>query len=415
MEPSTPPGGRRARTRRPRGSRRAGRRVAIALLLGLLAAGVPSPAAAATVGPPASDTCLACHDVDPARLAQSSHKGFACVRCHADVREAPHATPPQAPRCERCHQEPAAELRQSAHQDQAAGAGGPTCVACHGRPHEILPARDPASPIYHLNLPRTCGQCHGGPGPARPSTSHPPAVFDLYMDSIHGRALSRGGLLVAASCDQCHGSHGIKRWTDPAARVNRANVAGVCGQCHAGVKAQYDKGVHGAAVRDGHPVAPVCNDCHTAHSIRRVDTEAWKLDVVNECGTCHGDFLATYRDTFHGQVTALGFTRVARCSDCHGAHEILPASDPRSQVNRANLVATCRTCHPAANANFAKYDPHADPRNRDRNPVYYYAARVMTGLLFGVFGFFGLHTALWGARSLLAKARPWARRSDRDE
>ncbi|MBI2369382.1 MAG: hypothetical protein HYV08_03945, partial [Deltaproteobacteria bacterium] len=131
--------------------------------------------------------------------------------------------------------------------------------------------------------------------------------------------------------------------------------------------------------------------------------ESWKLEIVKECGTCHAESLRTYRDTFHGQVTALGFTRVARCSDCHGAHGIRPSRDPRSPVHLANRVATCRKCHASANVNFAKYDPHADPDNRARNPLLYYAARFMTWLLAGVFGFFGVHTALWGARTLVAK------------
>jgi hypothetical protein len=131
--------------------------------------------------------------------------------------------------------------------------------------------------------------------------------------------------------------------------------------------------------------------------------EAWKLEIVRECGTCHAESLRTYRDTFHGQVTALGFTRVARCSDCHGAHDILPISDPGSSVAPGRIVATCRKCHPSANANFAKYDPHADPANRTRNPVLYYSARFMTWLLTGVFVFFGLHTALWAARPFLQR------------
>jgi hypothetical protein len=36
------------------------------------------------------------------------------------------------------------------------------------------------------------------------------------------------------------------------------------------------------------------------------------LDIVKECGTCHEDLFRTYRDTYHGQVTSLGFTRTAR-------------------------------------------------------------------------------------------------------
>ena len=97
--------------------------------------------------------------------------------------------------------------------------------------------------------------------------------------------------------------------------------------------------------------------------------DAWKLEVVRECGSCHTQSLRTYRDTFHGQVTLLGFTRVARCSDCHGSHDILPVSDPGASVAPGRIVTTCQKCHPLANASFAKYDPHADPKDKTRNPL----------------------------------------------
>jgi hypothetical protein len=104
-------------------------------------------------------------------------------------------------------------------------------------------------------------------------------------------------------------------------------------------------------------------------------------------------------------LTALGFERVAKCADCHGAHDIRPASDPASTVAPANLVRTCSQCHAGANENFVKYDPHADKHDRERNPAFYYTARLMTGLLTAVFVFFGIHTGLWGFRSWRERRR----------
>jgi hypothetical protein len=149
-----------------------------------------------------------------------------------------------------------------------------------------------------------------------------------------------------------------------------------------------------------------------------VETEAWKLDIVRECGTCHAESLRTYRDTFHGKVTALGFTRVARCSDCHSAHMVRRVSDPASTVSPTNRVTTCRKCHPGATENFALYDPHADPGNPVRNPWLYRASGFMRWLLVGTFSLFGVHTAVWGIRSLVGERHapeaegPDARRDD---
>ncbi len=131
--------------------------------------------------------------------------------------------------------------------------------------------------------------------------------------------------------------------------------------------------------------------------------------MIEECGTCHLDRIATYRDTYHGKITELGFTRVAACADCHGNHGILRPSNPTSTVSPQNIVSTCRKCHTNANANFAKYDPHADKRNRERNPGLYWTARFMQVLLAGVFVFFGAHTLLWLPRSYKARRERAAR------
>ena len=210
----------------------------------------------------------------------------------------------------------------------------------------------------------------------------------------------------AANCSSCHGSHEIRPRNEPDSKVNRKNIVETCGACHAGILTGYLQSVHGRAEQAGEQKAPVCADCHTAHQITRVDSESWQLELIQECGTCHEESIKTYRDTLHGQITALGFTRVARCADCHGSHEILPASDPRSSVSPANRKATCQKCHPQASASFAQFSPHADPENRQRNPGLYYAARLMNALLAGVFAFFGLHTILWLVRSLLERSRP---------
>jgi hypothetical protein len=102
-------------------------------------------------------------------------------------------------------------------------------------------------------------------------------------------------------------------------------------------------------------------------------------------------------------VTELGYARVATCADCHGSHAIHAPSDPASTVSKGKVLATCRKCHAAATANFTKYDPHADHRNRNRNPLLYYTATFMKWLLRGVFLFFGVHTLLWLPRSMQAR------------
>lgn len=403
------------------------RRIPIAILLpacaGILIVFVPSARAARPAPLPAAptnDDCMACHGdpsavradgrpvaVAAARFGASVHgqASLACVDCHQDLEttvEFPHAEKLVKVNCASCHLEEGTQCDRGVHAEarrKSVQSVAATCADCHGS-HEIKSSKDPDSLTYHLTLPATCGRCHGSAETIKRGNIAIGNVYTLYQDSIHGRALIRSGLLVAPNCSDCHGNHDVRRRTDAASKVFKTNLPVTCGRCHEGVKQHYDTGIHGQALRKGDARAPVCADCHTAHRIRRVDVEAWKLDVIRECGTCHEESIKTYRDTFHGQVTNLGFTRVAACADCHGSHEIFPKADPHSTVSAARVVGTCQKCHARANANFARYDPHADPHNLVRNPTLFYAARFMKILLIGVFAFFGLHTSLWLPRAI---------------
>ncbi len=394
----------------------------------------PRKPAAAAPAPHTNDDCLGCHadgaagpPVSPGTFASSIHgqAGIGCVDCHKDVATAdlPHPEKVAAVNCGACHDQPAAKYEQSVHAEARRAAPATsvaaTCKDCHGT-HDIRPSGDPESRTYHLNLPGTCGACHGTADIIKRGGIAIGNVVAKFQDSIHGRALTRAGLTVAPACTDCHGSHDIRRKSNPESHVFRTNVPATCGKCHEGVEHRYEDGIHGQLVRAGNTFAPVCSSCHSAHQIQRVETDNWKLQVMRECGGCHTESIKTYRDTFHGQVTSLGFVRTAACADCHGAHEIFPKSDARSSISQARIVSTCQKCHPGATAGFARYDPHADKHNKSRNPALFYAARFMNSLLIFVFAFFGVHTTLWFARSLRASrgsagAPPNARRPGANE
>jgi nitrate/TMAO reductase-like tetraheme cytochrome c subunit len=397
---------------------------AFVLVLSLAPAAVPARAAQAPAKQPPSltaDDCFTCHDDDSLKRANgtpvavrksvftaSVHAPLACTDCHKDLAGAtlPHPEKLQKVDCATCHPDQVALYKQSAHAEaRARGTDvAATCVDCHGM-HDIRGSRDPQSRIYQLNVAATCGHCHGNKTVIARGHIAAGDVASPFHDSIHGRALNRSGLLVAPTCKDCHGPHDIRRKSDPASRVALANVPGTCGKCHEGIAHQFSGSVHSAVLLKGRQDAPACQTCHTAHAIQQADNANWQLSVVNECGSCHADKIKTYRDTFHGQVTKLGFRTVATCADCHGNHRILAASDPASPIAMANRVQTCGKCHPNANANFVKYDPHADKHNRERNAGLCAAAKSMQALLVGVFAFFGLHSTLWFSRGMREKGR----------
>ena len=107
----------------------------------------------------------------------------------------------------------------------------------------------------------------------------------------------------------------------------------------------------------------------------------------------------------------MGFSRVATCADCHTAHEIHPAGDPRSSVGPAKRLATCQKCHPGVGASFVKYDPHADTHDRGRSQLLWATSLFMKILLVSVFAFFGIHTVLWFPRSVKARRETDAKKN----
>ena len=230
------------------------------------------------------------------------------------------------------------------------------------------------------------------------------------MESIHGRALLKMGLIVAPSCDDCHGVHDIKRAVDRDSPINHANVAKTCGKCHLGVEETYDQSIHGQLLAKGDPRGPVCTDCHTAHEIVNPEGTNFKALSDERCGKCHADRLEDYRDTYHGKAVALGrpnvAPQVAACYDCHGYHDIQPPSDPRSHLSKANILATCQQCHPGATIGFTEYSPHANPLDGKNYPAAPRGVRADDGLADRRVRLFRpAHPGMAGARDLSLPAR----------
>src|SRR6266568_3359929 len=361
----------------------------------------------------AQTDCLACHGdrsmrnsaghsvaVDGQEVGASIHGSLQCNNCHADIKEYPHPDHIAKVECKTCHAGQASGLAGSVH----ASSKDHPCTSCHGDAHTIFPKTDSRSAVYPLNIPKTCGACHSNDGMAQKHGL--PSIYPRYMDSIHGFALSKEGLLVAANCQSCHGSHNILSHKDPKSPTYKANIPKTCGTCHAKIDADFEAGAHGHAIAIGNLRAPVCTDCHTAHAILQPTESAFRMQSTPICGSCHKEKLSTYRDTFHSQLGSLGgYVETARCWDCHGAHEIYPASDPRSPIAKANLVATCGKCHAGANLSFVQYQPHANAHDRKLNPALFYVRLFMNLLLASVLTFFVIHTSLWLIRARFDQVR----------
>ena len=66
----------------------------------------------------------------------------------------------------------------------------------------------------------------------------------------------------------------------------------------------------------------------------------------------------SFDSSYHGLAAKAGSQTVANCASCHGVHNILPSSDPKSTINPKNLPKTCGQCHPGAGTRFAISQVH---------------------------------------------------------
>jgi thiosulfate reductase cytochrome b subunit len=105
------------------------------------------------------------------------------------------------------------------------------------------------------------------------------------------------------------------------------------------------------------------------------------------------DRVRSYQESYHGLAARAGSLRAANCASCHGVHNILPSSDPRSMVAPGNLGATCGQCHPGAGTRFAIGPVHTLPDASSSRAVYWIRWFYLI-LIPATVGFMVLHNLL---------------------
>ncbi len=391
----------------------------IGLLLAVAAA-LPAGARTATQGGDAA--CLECHsggnlgkpelDVDAKALESSVHGslGLACTDCHADLagaKDFPHGkTAP--PACATCHEKEAQAVERSAHQQTEADS--PRCWSCHGG-HGVLKAGDKGSSVAPLNQPTTCLKCHADPKLAARHGLPVRETAEAFQKSVHYQQLLTGNG-AAPTCTTCHGAHDNVSHKDADSPIARPNVAKTCGMCHTEIAEKFDGSIHGAALAKGNPDVPTCTGCHSEHAIRGPadpSSPVYATHIAMTCSHCHENErlasqyrigavrLRTYLGSYHGAASRFGDVTVANCASCHGAHDILPSSDPKSSISSANLARTCGRCHPQAGRNFASGKIHVRDLPED-NYWAWLVKRAYLSLIWSVIGGFLLLIVvdLWG-------------------
>ena len=366
--------------------------------------------------------CSACHAEESSGMPKSAHGALgeaACSSCHGNVHEVASATKLAPAKCAECHAPQVQEFDAGVHS-QAAKSGdpdAPQCSSCHGPVHGIRTAGDAASPVSKKNLPGTCAACHSNSeflSRHKIPIAHP---VELYRQSVHGRAVLAGK--NAATCSDCHGSHAIFAGRDSRSRINHWNVVETCAQCHKEIARQFNESVHGEALKTGVRDVPDCTNCHGEHLILEPSNPASALNAANvsaqTCGRCHADTRLTrlydlpadrvpsYADSYHGLALREGSLIAANCASCHGVHNILRSSDPRSTVNAANLRKTCGQCHQGIGEKLAIGPVHVQTSTGPAHPVVQWIRWIYWVLIPLTLGFMVFHNLVDFVAKLVRK------------
>jgi len=145
-----------------------------------------------------------------------------------------------------------------------------------------------------------------------------------------------------SSCLDCHFA------LDPPLRVTpeqfsqdiHAQKGLNCASCHGGDPTNEDPEVamgRAAGFRgkiERRQIPALCAKCHSDAAYMRQYNPSLRTDQLSQ-----------YHTSVHGKRLRMGDAKVAVCTDCHGVHDLRPATDARSKVHPLNVAETCAACH----------------------------------------------------------------------
>ncbi len=372
-----------------------------------------------------NEDCFMCHD-DPSLttmrggrevsryiptgiLENSVHNYLECVSCHtdADVEEFPHPDTLAPVNCGECHDDAMSNFMGGVHGTafKRNDKNAPTCSECHGK-HEILQSSNPDSRTYKMNIPVLCGKCHREGAPvARDYNITEHNILENYSQGIHGQGLFSSGLIVTATCNDCHGNHLILPHTNINSSISPKNVASTCMKCHARIETVHVKVINQELWEKKPGAIPACTDCHPPHNVEMQNilttisdktclachentdkvmtvgdrVVSLNVDVTHlansahnnitcvkchsdvtvnsarpcetankvDCSNCHAEEADIYFQSGHGQAYFSKQPNAPYCTDCHGTHMVKPKTDENSPVFRSKIPALCGECHTA--------------------------------------------------------------------
>ncbi len=372
-----------------------------------------------------NEDCMMCHEdheltmqrngrtisvfVEASVLNKSPHKDVDCVYCHedADVEDFPHPENLKSVNCASCHTIADMQFNKGIHGKILSRNGpyAPDCKECHGR-HDILQSSIPESRTYKMNIPILCGKCHKEGSPvARMYNITEHNIVENYSQGIHGKGLFESGLIVTATCNDCHGNHDILPSKDRNSTVSANKVASTCMKCHVNIERTHKKVIKTELWETQPGAVPSCTSCHPPHKVEyeqatdkisdKTCLDCHITDAANgeflikqsgdtiqfvnnhlpasvhnkmqcvechttvskklkrpcetvesvDCSNCHIETSNEYYDSGHGKAFLDDNENAPSCTDCHGTHLTKSRFDDTSPTHRAEIPKLCGSCH----------------------------------------------------------------------
>lgn len=307
-------------------------------------------------------TCLGCHGkhglvktfqsgesvaayVDTAKFKDSVHNFLTCTNCHSGFSQNDHPNTRyrskkqyqiQASRgCRHCHtveQLRSKPIHANLFLDEEAGKAA-VCTECHSA-HYVMPVN--GGKVF-ANETQYCMSCHGlALSMTFRSGEQVPLTIEkkVLEDSAHARL----------SCSDCHYGFSSEEHPLRTFRTKREYTLGSsesCRRCHFDKYTKILESVHYTVLSQGNQQAPVCTDCHGAHSVARGNIE--KSLTTRRCQGCHPSIYEIYSKSVHGKALFDENNQdVPVCIDCHTAHNILL---PTTLDYHEKIPALCSGCH----------------------------------------------------------------------
>jgi predicted CXXCH cytochrome family protein len=279
----------------------------------------------------------------------------------------------------------------------------PNCKECHGS-HNILANSNPKSRTYKMNIPLLCGKCHKEGAPvARNYNISEHNIIENYSQGIHGKGLYQSGLIVTATCNDCHGNHKVLPHTNRNSSISVNNIAKTCMKCHARIEDVHVKTINKQLWEKKPGAIPACTSCHPPHTVNQQnivesisdqsclkchakgnvhkmlngEEVSLKIDASEfigsqhsnikcvkchsdvttrslrpcetvkkvDCSACHQEVSEIYFESGHGKAYFEKDEKAPYCTDCHGTHMVKSHTDDNSPTFRTNIPALCGECH----------------------------------------------------------------------